>query len=214
MKKVPTLTLMTAAHSVLVMEIGERIREIRTRREMSLGDLGEETGIDRGYLGKIENARIKAPRPDTLRKIAEGLGTTVGDLFGEPAGGEVIMLQRSECATDALKQFLLDKKKTLALDERFFLEHVLETNNTSAVDDYGFWADELSGYRGSPQQKLLRFTIGEDPTFGADSLQFMGTIWSAVYMLTVMADAHLGSLRQEVLAAKTKRREKSTKKEL
>lgn len=77
-------------------EIGARIRDRRLALGMTLRDLSERCGVTPNYLGTIERGQ-----PDVglqiLRKIADGLGTTVADLLGghppiSPAGLEVARL--------------------------------------------------------------------------------------------------------------------------
>lgn len=51
---------------------GASVRAIRTANKMSLGALGQVTGLPRGYLSELERG-IKGARPETLNRIAAGL---------------------------------------------------------------------------------------------------------------------------------------------
>jgi transcriptional regulator with XRE-family HTH domain len=77
-------------------ELGARIRDRRLALGMSLKDLSLRCGVTPNYLGTIERGQ-----PDVglqiMRKIADGLGTTVAELLGghrpiSPAGLEVARL--------------------------------------------------------------------------------------------------------------------------
>jgi transcriptional regulator with XRE-family HTH domain len=77
-------------------EIGARIRDRRLALGMSLKELSLRCGVTPNYLGTIERGQ-----PDvglrTMRKIADGLGTTIAELLGgqptiSPAGLELARL--------------------------------------------------------------------------------------------------------------------------
>lgn len=64
--------------------VGVKIRHLRKAQNISLDRLSEATGIDQGYLSKIETGVIKSPYIDTLEKIAQALSCQVRDfLFTE-----------------------------------------------------------------------------------------------------------------------------------
>jgi transcriptional regulator with XRE-family HTH domain len=67
-----------------VDNIGRRLREERQFRGWSQRDLARETGVNTDTISGIETGQHE-PRPSTLRKLAEGLGIEVRDLFMEPA---------------------------------------------------------------------------------------------------------------------------------
>jgi transcriptional regulator with XRE-family HTH domain len=53
------------------VSLGERIRQLRTRRGLSQRQLGELAGVSYTYLSKIENARLDAPPSiEVLRSLA------------------------------------------------------------------------------------------------------------------------------------------------
>jgi transcriptional regulator with XRE-family HTH domain len=56
------------------MNFGERIREIRKQKELTLRQVAEAAGIDFTYLSKIENGRIPyTPAVATIRDLATAL---------------------------------------------------------------------------------------------------------------------------------------------
>jgi transcriptional regulator with XRE-family HTH domain len=65
-----------------VDNIGQRLKEERQLRGWSQRDLARETGVNTDTISGIETGQHE-PRPSTLRKLAEGLGIEVRDLFME-----------------------------------------------------------------------------------------------------------------------------------
>jgi transcriptional regulator with XRE-family HTH domain len=66
-----------------VETVGDRIRNYREDKGMSLNALNAETGIAKSYLWSLENdASATRPSGDTLYKIASALGVTMSDLLG------------------------------------------------------------------------------------------------------------------------------------
>ncbi len=62
--------------------LGDRIKELRKKRGLSLRDLAGKIDISISFLSDIENNRSR-PSLDRLRDVAEGLETTVSYLLGE-----------------------------------------------------------------------------------------------------------------------------------
>jgi transcriptional regulator with XRE-family HTH domain len=59
------------------------LREIRLRRGLSQADLSAMTGVAEFTISEIESGKRVNPRPSTLRKLAQGLGVEVTNLYGE-----------------------------------------------------------------------------------------------------------------------------------
>ena len=56
------------------MTLGERVRELRQKKELTQRQLAEVAGIDFTYLSKIENDRLEhSPSLKTLQRLAEVL---------------------------------------------------------------------------------------------------------------------------------------------
>ena len=87
--------------------VGERIREVRTRRGLTVRQLAREVGVSASLVSQIENGRSR-PSVSTLYAITQALGISVEDVFdtaaesepaesgaaadaaaGDPAGGSV-----------------------------------------------------------------------------------------------------------------------------
>jgi transcriptional regulator with XRE-family HTH domain len=66
-------------------EVGAQVRRIRKRRNMTLQQLGAETGTSVSMLSMLERG-VATPSISTLVAVASALGTHMSDLFG--AGSE------------------------------------------------------------------------------------------------------------------------------
>ena len=64
------------------MNIGETIRNYRTQKGMSQGDIEKRTGLLRCYLSRVENGHT-IPSLDTLAKIAQAMEVPLGQFFAE-----------------------------------------------------------------------------------------------------------------------------------
>lgn len=63
--------------------IGDRLRELRLRKELTLRQLAVEAGLSPGLLSQIENGQTE-PSLATLRKLAEVFDAEMASLFREP----------------------------------------------------------------------------------------------------------------------------------
>ncbi len=59
---------------------GERIRQLRQERALSLRELGEMTGVAFDTINKLELGKRQA-QPRTIRKLAEALGVEPKELM-------------------------------------------------------------------------------------------------------------------------------------
>lgn len=57
-----------------------KLRELRLDRGYSQVELHELSGVSRDTIAKLELGQRPNPHPRTLRKLAEALGVTVGDI--------------------------------------------------------------------------------------------------------------------------------------
>jgi transcriptional regulator with XRE-family HTH domain len=78
-----------------VTTVGERLKEERLLRGWSQRDLAREAGTTAETISSIETGQHE-PRPSTLRKLAEGLGVEVRDLFIEPVKGSAALQGKGE----------------------------------------------------------------------------------------------------------------------
>jgi len=66
-------------------DLAGRIEEERLKRGLSARALADAAGLGEGAVLDIVNRRSKAPRVDTVWKIADALGVSIGFLLDEPA---------------------------------------------------------------------------------------------------------------------------------
>lgn len=59
------------------------LRKIRTASGLSQAQLSEKSRVKQSVISDIENEKTKAPRIDTILKLADALGCTVTDLLME-----------------------------------------------------------------------------------------------------------------------------------
>ena len=63
---------------------GDRLREIRLSKALTLRGLGEKSGVAFDRINKLE-LRGGAARPSTIHKLAEALGVEPSELIGQEA---------------------------------------------------------------------------------------------------------------------------------
>lgn len=61
--------------------VGDKLRELRTKRGRTLRQVGEAIGIDYSYLGRIEKGKF--PSMALLEQLAEYYKIDVSELFGD-----------------------------------------------------------------------------------------------------------------------------------
>ena len=62
------------------MVIGEKLKTLRTQKNMSQGDVEKRTGLLRCYISRVENGHT-VPSVDTLEKMAQALEVPMYRLF-------------------------------------------------------------------------------------------------------------------------------------
>ena len=63
-------------------EFGNKIRELRKKKSLTLEALAEEIGTTKSYIWDLENKPSIRPSADKVYKLAVALGTTVENLIG------------------------------------------------------------------------------------------------------------------------------------
>jgi transcriptional regulator with XRE-family HTH domain len=64
------------------MIIGDRLRNLREKKNLSQGDIEQRTGLLRCYISRVENGHT-VPAIETLEKLARALGVPLYQLFYE-----------------------------------------------------------------------------------------------------------------------------------
>jgi len=66
----------------MVRTLQERLRSVRTARQMTIRDLANETGLSVSQLYRLEKGERPRVAAITLARIAQALGTSVDYLLG------------------------------------------------------------------------------------------------------------------------------------
>lgn len=85
--------------------LGNRIRELRKKKSLTISQLAEMTNLSDNFIGSIERG-LRSPAIKTLEKIALALEVKVEDLFHFPAD----KVRQKEKALNELIFHLKDKK--------------------------------------------------------------------------------------------------------
>jgi transcriptional regulator with XRE-family HTH domain len=64
--------------------VGERLRELRIGRRLTLKEVASKAGVTEGFLSQVERGR-SSPSLKTLQALANALGLTPGDIFDSSA---------------------------------------------------------------------------------------------------------------------------------
>ncbi len=71
------------------LQLGQRVRELRKARKWTLEQAANQAGLARSTLSKIENEQM-SPTFDAVKKLAEGLGISIPQLFTPPKNDQVL----------------------------------------------------------------------------------------------------------------------------
>ena len=75
--------------------LGERVREVRLKRGLTLEALAEQVGSSKSYMWEIENKAVARPSAEKLHLIAVALDTTAEYLL---AADEVTQVEAADVA--------------------------------------------------------------------------------------------------------------------
>ncbi len=89
---------------VRALNIGKKIRSLRTRADMKLQQLSDLTGLSKPLLSQIENG-VTAPPIATLLKISRALGVNIGHFFQDGPVHERIVVVRQEERREVTRRF-------------------------------------------------------------------------------------------------------------
>ena len=76
-------------------DIGNKIKELRTNKKMTLRELSEGTGLSIGFLSQLERG-LTSIATDSLMKIAEALDVDLNYFFANPKRKNRVVLRSSE----------------------------------------------------------------------------------------------------------------------
>ena len=80
------------------VDVGQRLRAIRIARRRTLRDVADSAGLSESFLSQVERGRASASVA-SLRRIAEGLGVSMADLFQPSGPAQPRVLRRDERPT-------------------------------------------------------------------------------------------------------------------
>ena len=82
--------------------LGTKIRNLRQRRNLTLREVSELSGLSKSLLSQIENETSAPPIP-TLVRIATALGVKISDFFRDTVDGQRISLVRKSTRQKTIK---------------------------------------------------------------------------------------------------------------
>ena len=85
-------------HDAVSINIGERLRELREARNISMRALASKSGLSANALSMIERGKA-SPSVSTLYKLAEALGISITAFFGSDAQRQQIVYLKSDGRT-------------------------------------------------------------------------------------------------------------------
>jgi len=77
------------AVAIEALQLGARVRELRKARNWTLEQAAQQAGLARSTLSKIENEQM-SPTFDAVKKLAEGLGISIPQLFTAPQNNKIM----------------------------------------------------------------------------------------------------------------------------
>lgn len=77
------------------VRVGEKIKELRDKKGLSLKEVADLTGFSTALLSQMEN-HLVSPSLGTMIKLAKALGVRVGDLLGETQGEPFAIVRKDE----------------------------------------------------------------------------------------------------------------------
>ncbi|WP_231490105.1 cupin domain-containing protein [Gluconobacter roseus] len=81
------------------MDLGARLRFVRTARSLSQRELAKRTGVTNSTISLIESGDMN-PSVGTLKRVLDGIPVTLGEFFSiAPDGGEKIFFRSDELVT-------------------------------------------------------------------------------------------------------------------
>lgn len=84
-----------------LLTLGHRIRHFRTRRGLTLDDLGERVGLAASQLSLIENGK-REPKLSVLQELTTALGVDLTDLLSKEAPNPAQRWRSSWTASSAV----------------------------------------------------------------------------------------------------------------
>ena len=167
-------------------QIGLRIKDLRTKQNLTQGDLAKKVGISVSYLSKIESGKKKNPGGDLIGRLARKLGVNVEWLLT----GKEPSTNNGQGQRKRLREFLLKRiknpenyrdnlDKILLRLAHFFIEeiaHAVESGNLRGdpavreiIDEYHQRTENIMQsdprFYDINEQAVLRVTVSTLPQY-------------------------------------------------
>lgn len=120
------------------MKLGQKIRQLREEKGLSLNGLAEEASISKAYLSQLENDVSKQPSAEILLKIASALGVTIADLLDQPVRVYAEDFE-DEDIPYALREFIDERGDALDIqkeDVRMLMNIRYRGNQPKAIEEW------------------------------------------------------------------------------
>jgi quercetin dioxygenase-like cupin family protein len=107
--------------------VGAHIRQLRLASQMSLRTLAARTDFSPSFISQVENGLV-SPSINSMQKIAEALGVTLGQFFAVAAhaqGGSIVRATERETLSSSWSQALVES--LTSIDGRHSIEAMLIT---------------------------------------------------------------------------------------
>lgn len=86
----PSLASAAPTDVDLDLELGPRLRALRTARGLTLRELAGRAGVTESFLSQVERG-VASPSIASVQRIARGLGLSIADLFAEMESAGLIV---------------------------------------------------------------------------------------------------------------------------
>ncbi|MCR1785933.1 XRE family transcriptional regulator [Nocardioides carbamazepini] len=133
--------------------VGPRLKELRQRRDITLNELGDETGISISTLSRLE-AGLRRPTLEQLLPLARSYGVTLDELVDAPPTGDPRVNLRPLPTNDGRTILPLSRRPGGIQAYKFVLPAGTDDQEPDLRTHEGYdWAFVLSG--------RLRLVLGE-----------------------------------------------------
>jgi transcriptional regulator with XRE-family HTH domain len=133
--------------------VGPRLKQLRLRREITLADLAEVTGISVSTLSRLE-AGLRRPTLEQLLPLASAYGATLDELVDAPPTGDPRINLRPIACGDGMTVLPLTRRAGGIQAYKFVLPAAKDDQEPELRTHEGFdWAYVLNG--------MLRVVLGE-----------------------------------------------------
>lgn len=139
--------------------LGAKIRKLRQRRNLTLREVSELSGLSKSLLSQIENQASAPPIP-TLVRIATALGVKVGDFFRQTLEDQCISVVRKASRQKAIK---LPRNRPGRLGYRYVsLAHPIVNQHMEPFwIDFAPRANDENGYHQHAGEEFIHVQQGE-----------------------------------------------------